>query len=118
VRFQLTGSVGDDSGTVKYFKITEGQATLDPLASATPGTWEIKTYGDKRALLVRHPRVLNKIVVDTDDLVKAYIQDGNFVRKTWYFPVNYSIELSALNTVAAQAILDQLDIVAPTASLQ
>lgn len=113
VRFHLTGSVGDASGTVKYFKITEGQATLAPLASATPGTWEIKKYGDKQALLVRHPRVLNKIVVDTDDLVKAYIQDGNFVRKTWYFPANYSIEFSTLNTVAAQAILDELDILAP-----
>ncbi|MDB4001807.1 hypothetical protein N9449_03795 [Oceanospirillaceae bacterium] len=113
VRFQLTGSVGDDSGTVKYFKITEGQATLDPLASATPGTWEIKTYGDKQALLVRHPRMLNKIVVDTDDLVSAYIQDGDFVRKTWYFPANYSAEALTLNTVAAQAILDELGIVAP-----
>ena len=113
VRFQLTGSVGDDSGTVKYFKITEGQATLDPLASATPGTWEIKTYGDKQALLVRHPRVLNKIVVDTDNLVSAYIQDGDFVRKTWYFPANYSVEALTLNTVAAQAILDELDILAP-----
>ena len=111
VRFQLSGS--GVSGTVKYFKITDGQVALDPLASATPGTWEIKTYGDKRALLVRHPRVLNKIVVDTDNLVSAYIQDGDFVRKTWYFPANYSVEALTLNTVAAQAILDELDILAP-----
>ena len=113
VRFHLTGSVGDVSGTVKYFTTTDGQVTLDPLSSATPGTWEIKTYGDKRALLVRHPRVLNKIVVDTDDLVKAYIQDGNFVRETWYFPANSYQEELTLNTVAAQAILDELDILAP-----
>jgi len=113
VRFQLTGSVGDVYGTVKYFKTTDGQVTLDPLASATPGTWEIKTYGDKQALLVRHPRMLNKIVVDTDDLVKAYIEDGDFVRHTWYFPANSYQQISALNTVAAQAILDELGIVAP-----
>jgi len=113
VQFQLTGSVGDDSGTVKYFKITEGQATLDPLASATPGTWEIKTYGDKQALLVRHPRMLNKIVVDTHHLVNAYIEDGGFVRHSHYFPANSYQEASALNDVAAQAILDELDILAP-----
>ena len=110
VRFHLTGSVGDVSGTVKYFTTTDGQVTLDPLASATPGTWEIKTYGDKRALLVRHPRMLNEIVVDTHHLVMAYIEDGGFVRDSGYFPANYSTEASALNTVAAQAILDQLGI--------
>jgi hypothetical protein len=110
VRFHLTGSVGDVSGTVKYFTTTDGQVTLDPLASATPGTWEIKTYGDKRALLVRHPRMLNEIVVDTHHLVMAYIEDGGFVRDSDYFPANYSTEASALNTVAAQAILDQLGI--------
>ena len=113
VRFQLTGSVGDVYGTVKYFKTTDGQATLALLASATPGTWEIKTYGDKRALLVRHPRVLNEIVVDTHRLVSAYIQDGDFVRETWYFPANSYQQASTLNTIAAQAILDELDIVAP-----
>ncbi|MDC1510268.1 hypothetical protein N8381_06100 [Oceanospirillaceae bacterium] len=110
VRFQLSGSVGDVSGTVKYFKITEGQVTLPPLASATPGTWEIKTYGDKRALLVRHPGVLNEIVVDTHHLVSAYIQDGGFVRHSHYFPANSYQEVSTLNTVAAQAILNQLGI--------
>ena len=57
--------------------------------------------------------MLNKIVVDTDNLVSAYIQDGDFVRKTWYFPANYSVEALTLNTVAAQAILDELGIVAP-----
>jgi hypothetical protein len=118
MRFQLTGSVGDDSGTVKYFKKMDDNAPLAapvPLESTTTGTWEIKQYGDKRALFVRHPRVLNEIVVETHDLVNVYIEDGGFVRHSDYTPANSYQEASSLNTVAAQAILHQLEIVAPNA---
>ena len=57
--------------------------------------------------------MLNKIVVDTHHLVNAYIEDGGFVRHSHYFPANSYQEASALNDVAAQAILDELDILAP-----